>query len=310
MLRAVLFDLDDTLFDHRHSSREAISVLQREYYTDIGHVDIDELEIANLDILNSVHVEVLAGTITPDEARMKRFGMLFRKYGLTYSPERLREVAELYRLHYQSSRRATPGAKSLLRAIRDRGIKTAIISNNLVDEQMDKLEHCELLDLLDSITISEEAGFAKPDPRIFQIALDRLQCEPDEAIIIGDSWENDIIGAQAVGIKGLWYNCYLKEQPDTSVPEIRSLEDSEEVLRLLFSLYPRCHRNESRSKPNRIQPDIQTADSRINSVSNPALQKPSSKLPKDSPSSSALPISTHRSIRILTTSFISSLSPT
>jgi len=236
MLRAVLFDLDDTLFDHRHSSREALSVLQREYYSDIGHVNIVELETVNLEILNSVHVEVLAGTLTPDEARAKRFGMLFRKYGLTYSEETLREVAALYRLHYQLSRRATPGARSLLHAIRDRGIKTAIVSNNLVEEQMEKLHHCELLNLLDSITISEEAGFSKPDARIFQIAIDRLESKPEESIMIGDSWENDIIGAQSIGIKALWYNCYLKERPDMNVPEIRSLEDSDEVLRLLFSL--------------------------------------------------------------------------
>ncbi len=233
-LRAVLFDLDDTLFDHRHSSRTALSVLQQEFPSQLATVPLDELETANLEILNTIHLEVLAGTLTPDQARVKRFGKLLRTYGVDPTEQQLEKVAIEYRSSYQVSRRATPGARELLIGLRDRGFKTGIVTNNLVEEQMDKLRHCQLFDLLDSITISEEAGFAKPDVRIFNMALQRLECKPEETIIIGDSWENDILGARAAGIRGIWYNCYLTKAPDDSVPEIGSLEDFESVLRLLL----------------------------------------------------------------------------
>jgi HAD superfamily hydrolase (TIGR01549 family) len=236
LLKAVLFDLDDTLFDHRHSSREALSVLQRAYSRDLSNVAMDELEVVNLEILNTVHLEVLSGTLTPDEARVKRFGLLFRTFGLEPSTEELDSIAANYRSSYQLSRRATPGAIPLLHALRNRGLKTAIVTNNLVDEQMDKLRHCKLLELIDCIVISEEAGSIKPDVRIFETALTRLECDPHETIMIGDSWENDILGAQAAGISSIWYNCYSMEQPDRSVPEIRSLEDSNVIIRLLFPL--------------------------------------------------------------------------
>lgn len=236
MLKAVLFDLDDTLFDHRHSSRAALTLLQKEFAGELGGVPLDELATATLDILNSVHHEVLAGTILPDEARIKRFRMLLGKYGLNPSVERTQAIAEMYRAEYQASRRAAPGARRVLQAIQSRGIKTGVVSNNLVSEQMDKLQHCELLDVLDSITISEEAGFTKPDARIFQIALERLECTPEEANMIGDSWENDIVGARAVGITAIWYNGYLLKSPDKNVPEIVSFEDSNALLRLLFSI--------------------------------------------------------------------------
>lgn len=236
MLRAVLFDLDDTLFDHRHSSREGLSVLKKEFPRHLAAVPLDELELVNLEILNAIHVEVLAGILSPDEARRKRFGILLRKFGIDLSPEELENVAVLYRDSYQRARQATFGAQSLLRAVRGRGLKTAIVTNNLVEEQLDKLHYCKLFDLLDSLTISEEAGFAKPDIRIFQIALDRLECKPYEAIIIGDSWENDILGARTAGIAGIWYNCYATIMPDKSVPEIRSLEDSNAILRLLWAM--------------------------------------------------------------------------
>jgi len=235
VLKAVLFDLDDTLFDHRHSSRSAITVLQQHFADVLGSVSLDELEAVNLEILNEVHLEVLAGSLNPDEARLKRFGKLLGGYGLTPSPDSLQDVASRYRAQYQASRRAIPGAHNLLRAVRNRGLKTAIVTNNLVEEQMDKLRHCALLDLLDSLTISEEAGFSKPDVRIFQTALDRLGCKPDEAVMLGDAWVNDILGAREAGIRTVWYNCYLTERPDDSIPEIHSLEDSDAILRVLLS---------------------------------------------------------------------------
>jgi putative hydrolase of the HAD superfamily len=233
LLKAVLLDLDDTLFDHRHSSRTALSVLQREFQSQLGCIPLDELEAVNLEILNTIHLEVLAGTLTADQARVKRFGKLLRTYGIDPTEQQLESVAKEYRSNYQLSRRATPGARALLTALRDRGLKTGIVTNNLVEEQMDKLRYCKLFELIDSITISEEAGFAKPDIRIFNTALQRLECKSEETIIIGDSWENDILGARAAGIRGIWYNCYSTKAPDDSVPEIGSLEDFESVLRLL-----------------------------------------------------------------------------
>ncbi len=234
MLKAILFDLDDTLFDHRHSSRAALRVLQQHYADGLGSISLDELEAINLVILNEVHIEVLAGALNADEARVKRFGMMLGRYGLLPSPESLQDVADRYRARYQESRRATPGAHALLRAVRSRGLKTAIVTNNLVEEQMDKLQHCGLLHLIDSTTISEEAGYSKPDARIFQAALNRLECTADEAIMLGDAWENDILGARGAGIRGVWYNCYASTRPDDSVPEIQSLEDSDAILRLLL----------------------------------------------------------------------------
>ncbi|MDP4198445.1 MAG: HAD-IA family hydrolase [Bacteroidota bacterium] len=234
MLKAVLFDLDDTLFDHRHSSREALALLQQDFFGDRDEVTLDELEAANHAILNEVHVEVLAGTLGPDEARVKRFGMFFRRFGIKLSTHDLQIVAASYRANYQSSWRAMPGAEKLLRALRHRGVKTSIVTNNLVEEQMSKLARCGLLELLDSITISEEAGFSKPDARIFQIALDRLGLEAQETVMIGDAWENDILGARAAGIRSVWYNAYSSEPPERTVPEIRTFEDSDAILRLLF----------------------------------------------------------------------------
>lgn len=232
MLKAVLFDLDDTLFDHRYSSRCALIALQSRYPA-LGYVPLDDLEAANLEILNEVHVDVLRGAIGPDEARERRFGMLFGRFGASLSADELRELAAWYRQEYCTSWRATPGATALLQTLKARRLRTAIVSNNLLEEQLQKLRVCDLHEHLDVLVISEEAGVSKPDARIYEIALERLGIAPDEAVMIGDAWENDIVGARIAGIRAIWYNCYGTQNPDASIPEICSFEDSERILELL-----------------------------------------------------------------------------
>ena len=84
--------------------------------------------------------------------------------------------------------------------VRERA-KVGIVSNNLLEEQQDKLRCCELDQYVDVLVVSEEAGISKPDPRIFEIVLDRLRCRPQEAVMIGDSWDADVLGAAAAGIQ-------------------------------------------------------------------------------------------------------------
>ena len=234
MLKAVLFDLDDTLYDHRHSSRTALEVLRQQFPAVLGTVPVDELEQVNLAILNEIHIEVLNGTIDADTARRRRFLQLFTQYGFTPSEEILAEITTYYREAYQQSWRAAEGAVELLRRLRELGLKIGIISNNLVEEQIKKLRVCGLTDLIDSLTISEEAGVSKPNPKIFHIALERLGCQIDEVVMIGDAWENDIVPARDLGIRAIWFNAYNLESPDPSVPSLNTFTNIEGALSLIF----------------------------------------------------------------------------
>jgi putative hydrolase of the HAD superfamily len=78
-----------------------------------------------------------------------------------------------------------------------------------------ELRYLRLHQHFNTIVFSSDVGFKKPDPRIFQIALDNLQLKPDEVMFIGDSFESDILGAQKVGMK----TSYIREAwnlPDRS----------------------------------------------------------------------------------------------
>ncbi len=143
-------------------------------------------------------------------------------------------TAATYRDHYIQARTTVPGAIPLLIAIREHA-QVVIVSNNRLKEQRAKLRDCGLDRYVDVLVVSEEVGVSKPDRRIFTTALHRAGVSASEAVMIGDSWANDIEGARRVGIPAVWFNRTATPSPDPDVPAIHSLEPAEAVLRVIFA---------------------------------------------------------------------------
>ena len=114
-------------------------------------------------------------------------------------------------------------------------MSVGIVTNGLLTDQHLKLERCDLRGALDFLVISEEAGAMKPSAAIFEIALRRTGCGAREAVMVGDNWENDILGARSVGMRAVWLNRRAATCPDSSMAtEITSLEPLEDMVRLLL----------------------------------------------------------------------------
>lgn len=86
-----------------------------------------------------------------------------------------------------------------LETLRAKRYRLGIISNN-VDELLNRLRQFELMHYFDTVTYSQEARADKPDPAIFELALERVGCGPEEAVHVGDSYEADILGARRAGV--------------------------------------------------------------------------------------------------------------
>jgi HAD superfamily hydrolase (TIGR01549 family) len=233
-VRVVLSDLDDTLFDHTHATRSALAEV-REATPGLSHWSLDDLEATHRDLLETMHVEVLAGRVSIDDARAERFDRLMRAAGLSHARAHAVGVAQLYRRTYEQVWRPVPGALPLVQAIRQAGVKLVIVTNNVVQEQTIKLDRCGLATYVDVLVTSEGVGVAKPDPRIFEVALAEAGATRDEAVMIGDAWATDIDGAKAAGVRAVWLNRFGARRPDPAVPELRSLESTADVLRVLVS---------------------------------------------------------------------------
>lgn len=231
-MRAVFLDLDETLFDHRHSCEAGISVV-RERYPELQQKTLCQLEAEFYQMLNDMHHEVLQGRMTLDEARKERFRLLFLGCGLVIDDAEVEEVVELYSQVYQSSRRPVPGAVELLTALRAQGTKVVVLTNHMTHVQVDKLEACGLTEWVDHLITSEDVGVPKPDPQMFRRALAICGVEPSEALMIGDSWSGDILGAHQVGIRAVWLNRRRTPIPDPHLAmEIYELSELAKSLHL------------------------------------------------------------------------------
>lgn len=221
-IKAVLFDLDDTLFDHAHCARAALGMV-RSSHPCFSTVAFDALQQSHSSILDELHGDVAIGRVPLDAARIERFRRLYRFAGHEADDALAAATATAYREAYLDARRPVDGAIELLEALRQR-VRIGVVTNNLLAEQREKLRHCGLDRFVDDLIASEEVGVSKPDPRIYQLALERLRCTAKEAVMVGDSWANDIEGARAAGIRAIWFNPDGHPAADSSVPTLRSLD--------------------------------------------------------------------------------------
>lgn len=242
-VRAVLFDLDDTLFDHHHCSQASLQCIQDLHECFRGR-PFEEIARAHGALLEELHREVMVGRLDVDAARIERFRRLFLSVDVAAPDSVVRDTAAAYRRAYLGARRAISGAAALLARVRPLAA-VVIVSNNVLEEQQGKLRHCALDGLIDALVVSEEEGISKPDPEIFRRALARVGCAASAAVMVGDSWTADIAGARAAGLRAVWFNRHADPRPEPAddVAEIRSLEPVEMVLDAIFGPPARVQRS-------------------------------------------------------------------
>lgn len=211
--KAILFDLDDTLFDHRRAALHALAAMHAEYGAGI---EFTPFARRHHEVLEEFHRRYLDGEITLDEARLARMKFLFSSFGRELDDDTALAAASLYRRQHQAQRALLPGARELLEALHTES-RLGIITNNSTVEQHEKLRALGIVQYFDTIIISEDVGVSKPDSRIFEIALERIGAKAGEAVLIGDNWQNDIVGALRAGMAAVWLN--RKNENETQAPE-------------------------------------------------------------------------------------------
>jgi HAD superfamily hydrolase (TIGR01509 family) len=232
---AVLLDLDDTLFDQGRAVRGGLEAIAARFER-LARVPFDQLRDAHDSLLDRLHLDVLGGRLTVDEARRIRLGSLLAEAGVRATDEDLDAAVAAYRRGYVDAWCAIAGARALLERLRGTA-RIAIVSNNARDEQLSKLRACKLDDLVDAFVFWEDAPAAKPDPSMFRVSLERLRARAHDAVVVGDSWASDVIGAAAAGIRAVWFNRRGVPCPDAGLAtEIRALEPTESVARVILGL--------------------------------------------------------------------------
>ncbi|MGA8664941.1 MAG: HAD family hydrolase [Thermoplasmata archaeon] len=210
----VLFDLDDTLFDHSLTCRAALAEVVRteprftsRSLDDLWHRYEERLNASDLTLGSVGHPPRVY-----EEARAGRFRALASSVGWNLDTGEARAISSLYRKQYLRLRRPVPGAVELVRRMA-RTVPIGIVTNNQVAEQVEKLNFLGISELVDHLIISEAVGVAKPDPAIFRAALEAAHVGPRDAVMVGNSWTDDVLGAHAAGIRPVWFNRFGRARP-------------------------------------------------------------------------------------------------
>lgn len=199
MIRNVLFDLDDTLFDFHKAEKIALTKT-------LVHFGIDPTEetLALYSTINAAHWKRLElGEISREEVKVGRYRELFKTIGIECDPVKATAYYEsmLAIGHY-----FMPGAPELLEELYGK-YRLYIVSNGTAKVQEGRIGSSGITKYMDGIFISQILGANKPDKQFFDICFAEI---PDfslsETVIIGDSLSSDIKGGINAGITTVWFN--------------------------------------------------------------------------------------------------------
>lgn len=214
-----LFDLDDTLCDYAAARGGRLRIAFRKALAHAPDVDLDAL---------------VAESIAAHPHGSDHFGDLLADHGVTDSRAVDAAWAWFHRNRFHGLALLPDAAETLdrVRAAMP-GRRIGLITNGPADVQRAKIDMLGLEPHLDFALISGEFGVAKPDPAIFAEALRRGGADAGDAVVIGDSPEFDIAGAQASGIRAVWMNHAGLPWADGAPRPDREAGDLGEVRRLL-----------------------------------------------------------------------------
>lgn len=201
--KCILMDIDDTIFDFPASNQNAIGALMAELGLSSPTV-YDEYETINKACWKALE----QGEMDQATLHVERFRRFLETKGRNDDPE---QVAARFAQHLGAQVIPLPHAQETLKAIAER-LPVILLTNGITVIQKLRLEKSEIKNWVSGVVISQEVGVAKPDPRIFEIALNGI--DPKDALMIGDGIASDVRGANNAGVDVCWYNPKGKKLPE------------------------------------------------------------------------------------------------
>jgi HAD superfamily hydrolase (TIGR01509 family) len=228
--KAVLFDVDDTLFDRKRAQLLVLDVTLHELDGLFAGLDKEILIDAFRESDRVTLQELYEDNPAADNFRVRRAQVFLGLLGLDEG--HASTVAEIYVRAYPTMNAPIDGAQAVVMALAPK-FQLGVVSNGIPDVQYRKLETLELRQHFDCIVLSEELGIRKPDPRIFWHATGLLGREPEECLYVGDSYTADVVGAKEAGLPVCWFNpagLHPAQVGVESDDEIRALDEILEIL--------------------------------------------------------------------------------
>lgn len=202
MFKAILLDLDDTIYDYKPVHSLALGSVLAELNKEYPEKELHELHKL-YESCQRMHQSMTKCTAVSHNKLLtfkKMLEILSIKDSITSEKINPLKMLENYWNVFYSHMKVNSYVTEFLKSCKTYGMKICVLTDFMYENQVEKLERLGLTDLIDLTITSEEVGADKPDPKIFLYALNVLSLRPDEVCMIGDSYEKDIQGALNLGI--------------------------------------------------------------------------------------------------------------
>jgi putative hydrolase of the HAD superfamily len=222
--RAILFDLDDTIISAYGRPDLAWAAVIAEFQTEVG-------PLAATSVLSAVQES--AGRFWADAERHRAwrqklrearreivteaFAALAREGGAIPALSTQHALADRFTDYRDEQMHIFPDAHDTIDALREQGVRLALITNGDGIGQRAKIERFDLAQRFHHIQIEGEHGFGKPEPRAYLHALERLGVGARDSWMVGDNLEWEVAAPQRLGIHAIWFDAHGAGLPEGSV---------------------------------------------------------------------------------------------
>lgn len=227
----IFFDLDHTLWDHNTNSRIALEEVYQVFdLREIGIASTQDFYLTFTEINHQLWDKYEAGRISQSELRHQRFRLIFNELAVK-DHDLCDSISESYMEISTKKSNLLPHAHETLQYLQPK-YPMHIITNGFDEVQSVKMEAGKITHFFREIITSQNSGYKKPDSRIFEYALKKVGAFAGECLMIGDSFQSDIVGATRAGIDAVFFNPDQRVQEISIKPkyEIRDLSELKKIL--------------------------------------------------------------------------------
>ena len=230
MIKAVIFDIDNTLYSYEHSHEYGMQSLAAYCQRAFG-VSAEETD-ACYKKANKIMMGRIGSETAAIHNRLMRMQCMLELWDKPLFPHTVNMYDRYWNASIEHSF-ISPGIIEFMKGLKEHGSCIGIGTDMTAHIQYRRLEFLNLSPYIDFVVTSEEAGVEKPTPHLFELCVEKAGASASECAFIGDNLTKDVKGAWANGLKGIWYTKWIEPQEETEYPVIRSFDetDVEEILK-------------------------------------------------------------------------------
>ncbi|MDA1188096.1 MAG: HAD family hydrolase [Chloroflexi bacterium] len=217
--KAVLFDLDDTILWTSKDMEKDWLVVCEHFQDKFQGKPVETVQTAIKDYREWFWTDDhrhLNGRLNPMKTLVDNIHQALKTLGIDGS-NFSEEMAVLWRERREQHIEPFPGALDTLVHLCEEGVRLAMITNGASEMQRSKINKFELEQYFDHVQVEGEFGKGKPEPQVYENALNKLGVKASNAWMAGDNIELDVGAPQKLGVHGIWVDHRLNGLPEGSV---------------------------------------------------------------------------------------------